>query len=619
MSRDVDDLFLGDQLLWSKYIPRAWRIVGGAHTQEKFPSKMPYKDERLWPREGHATFSALLDLLHFRLGWVSPGQGLLRWHEQGRDRSDPVLDLLGKLHGDGLDWFICWAAEFEGLSSPRELRARLPEFGGSDELHLSAHCRRSGYLRGYGAVPSALRRGRGVLVLDDYDGWWNAVAATPSEDFDPSIDVVVKSIGWMGSFRLSPATGIPHATAEEVHLWGWNEDLAGQLKAMIDDLTEADEVTPDLGTLPQMSTQVIAYIPNDDTTVSALRLSVSVGGQVLEDSLRIDGEWNRVDWDQEEGIWRDSMAYIVKPFALETLLRLSDSGTEICACLIEAAMKEPDAVVRSRRLGFTREHVSEFLKARGRREEEPSDLTTWLAAFLGGDQSCTANELLDRLVDLHEDARNQGPPLQRFLPDLPPDVEVSLDWDVLKEADPVQSLGWQRLRQFVAALVALTDDVVVISVDTGQFDSDVYVQLCREDDGALTLEAVSGAFLEPPLSPDAVDALHQLGWEDPPGEGLPNFVQYLESDRTAPGEVAGVLVETLRRAYSVKPSDSFEFAPLSHVRALLNGDFGPELAANPDLSPGRRARLPLGIAFPRDVGPTVDMSDPSSSAEGETS
>jgi hypothetical protein len=615
----MDRAFLGDQLLWSKYIPRAWRIVGGAHTQERFPSSMPYRDEQVWPRRAHATFSALLDLLYFRLGWVSPGRGLLRWHEEGRKPSDPVLNLMGKLRGDGLDWFICWAAEFEDLPAPRELRAQLPHFSDRDELHLSGHCHRSGYLRSHRATPVASRRERGVLLLDDYDGWWNAVAATPSEYFDPSINVVVKSIGWMGAYRLSPTTGIPHATSEEVHLWGWDEDLAAQLKGMFIDFVEDDEVVTDVSSLPQIGNQVIVYIPNDDTAVSALHLRVSVDGHVLEDSLRIDGDWHRVNWDEQEGIWRGSMAYVIKPFALETLLRLQDAGTEIDACLVEAAMKEPETDIWARSLWFTREHLSEFLKARGRREPEPSALTTWLREFLDGERSCTAKELLERLLDLHEDARNQGPPLQRFLPDLPPGTEVNLDWDALGQEGPSEELGWQRLTQFVAALVALTDDVVVISVDTGQFDSDVYVQLCREDDGALTLEAVSDAFLDPPLPPDTVDVLHQMGWEDPPGEGLPNFVQYLESDRTAPGEVAGILVETLRRAYSVKPSDSFRFAPLSHVRALLNGDFGAELAANPDLSPGRRARLPFGVTFPGDVGPSLDPPDASPSPEIDSS
>jgi hypothetical protein len=382
---------------------------------------------------------------------------------------------------------------------------------------------------------------------------------------------------------------------------------------MFEDFVE-DGGTPAGSGLPQVSSDVIVHIPNDDTAVSALQLRVSVDGQVLEDSLRIDGEWHRVNWDEQEGIWRGSMAYVIKPFALETLLRLHDAGTEIDACLIEAAMKEPETVISSRSLWFTREHLSEFLKARGRREAEPSALTTWLRGFLDGEHSCTAKELLERLIDLHEEARNQGPPLQRVLTDLPPGTEAALDWDALEQEGPSQRLGWRRLTQFVAALVALTDDVVVISVDTGQYDSDVYVQLCREDDGALTLEAVSDAFMEPPLPPDAIDVLREMGWEDPPGEGLPNFVQYLESDRTAPAEVAGILVETLRRAYSVKPSDSFRFAPLAHVRGLLKGDFGPDLAANPDLRASRRARLPLGMSFPRDVGPSVDSLDESASA-----
>lgn len=166
------------------------------------------------------------------------------------------------------------------------------------------------------------------------------------------------------------------------------------------------------------------------------------------------------------------------------------------------------------------------------------------------------------------------------------------------------SEGWTRLIEFVAALVALTDDVVVVSVDTRQYqDGDAYVQLCREDDGALTLEAVSSQFLDPPLAPDVINALHELGWQDPPGDGLPNYIQMRDAGDTAPGDVAALLVQTLRIAYSAEPGDLYQFAPVDLVEQLLRGDFGPRFMLDPDMPEARKADRHLGIRFPHDLAP----------------
>ena len=169
--------------------------------------------------------------------------------------------------------------------------------------------------------------------------------------------------------------------------------------------------------------------------------------------------------------------------------------------------------------------------------------------------------------------------------------------------NPQDLLGTDRLIKFVAALVALTSDIVVINVETERYPDGVYVQLCREDDGALTIEAVSNRYLTPPLTPDEITALHALGWEDPHEEDLPNYTRYLEPDQTAPGDVAEFLVRTLQQVYGTKPSDLHQFAPDTVVQSLLNGEHGPEFAMNPDLSDAQKARLFLGLRFPKDLNP----------------
>jgi hypothetical protein len=171
--------------------------------------------------------------------------------------------------------------------------------------------------------------------------------------------------------------------------------------------------------------------------------------------------------------------------------------------------------------------------------------------------------------------------------------------------NPQDLIGTERLIKFVAALIALTDDVVVIEVKTERYPDGVYVQLCREDDGALTIEAVSNRYLTPPLTPDEITALHALGWEDPYDEDLPNYVRYLEPEQTSPGEVAVFLVRTLQLVYGTKPSDLHQFAPVTLVRTLLKGEHGSEFAMNPNLSQAQKARLFLGLRFPEDLDPVV--------------
>jgi len=164
-------------------------------------------------------------------------------------------------------------------------------------------------------------------------------------------------------------------------------------------------------------------------------------------------------------------------------------------------------------------------------------------------------------------------------------------------------VGLERLVSFVAALVALTDDVVVVNVSSSDEHPEVYVQLCREDDGALTLEAVSNQFLSRELTPDQISTLHAMGWNDPVDGEMPNFHRFVPARETAPGEIAEFLVRTLINVYGTLPSDRHTFAPFHLASSLLNGAFGPELAANPDMNPARRARLMFGIHFPNDLAP----------------
>lgn len=135
---------------------------------------------------------------------------------------------------------------------------------------------------------------------------------------------------------------------------------------------------------------------------------------------------------------------------------------------------------------------------------------------------------------------------------------------------------WDPLVETLAAMITLSSEYVVLQVET-HYDGKCgpYVQTLQEADGALSLEAVSNEFLDPPLGPDAINTLLELGWSAPGDEeGLPNFRMFLDADLVEPGNVARFLVLTLRDAYLVTPNDTFELAPLDLFVEVVQGQFG---------------------------------------------
>ena len=225
----------------------------------------------------------------------------------------------------------------------------------------------------------------------------------------------------------------------------------------------------------------------------------------------------------------------------------------------------------------------------------PEDLTEPLRSFVTKGEPRRAGDITSSIMKLF-----------RWFHDPDQGVKAVIDSEIANAGariDPTAVLGTDRLVKFVSALVALTDDVVVINVTTERYPDDVYVQLCREDDGALSLEAVSSKFLNSPLTPDEISSLHSLGWEDPHDEDMPNYIRYLEADETSPGDVAEFLVKTLQSVYGAKPSDLHQFAPERLVKSLLNGEHGAEFAMNPHLSDAQKARLFMGLRFPHDLDP----------------
>ena len=135
--------------------------------------------------------------------------------------------------------------------------------------------------------------------------------------------------------------------------------------------------------------------------------------------------------------------------------------------------------------------------------------------------------------------------------------------------------SWSPLVKVLSAMITLAPSHVVLQVYTA-YDGDCgpYVQTLQEEDGALHVEAVSNAYVDPPIGPDATNTLLEMGWNPPDDDGLPNFHRLFASGDVRPGEVADFLLRTLRDVYLVTPNDEFECSPHELCEAIVQGECG---------------------------------------------
>ena len=124
----------------------------------------------------------------------------------------------------------------------------------------------------------------------------------------------------------------------------------------------------------------------------------------------------------------------------------------------------------------------------------------------------------------------------------------------MKEAN-----GWLEITEMFEKAISSADDLLIIDTETNRYEGcQPYLQICYEDDGAMTIEAVSNKFLSPALPPDAQNSLAELGWQLSEEEGLPNYFQFLHKEEADPKIIAQLFAQTFRTVYGVTPSDSFD-------------------------------------------------------------
>lgn len=248
----------GEQTEWGFVIPQMFRVLAdpdGGHEM----LRAPQRGDELEVACGYWT--ALIHLMTYTLGWIRPERGILAWQTvEGEPTDDPRLELLSHVWDDDgmLHWLHAWlygrhlkpvtdrlgelcgfvdddedtpmvegwddeqkeAADEAGIPAPISS-------GGYDPLHLSRHVagpleRPEGNVE---LIVSDPKQRRAVLLLDSMIGWYRALVDNgqqlpPLADRSWRVEVVVRPLGSLGTYRRSRETGIWFAGRHRYHLLG---------------------------------------------------------------------------------------------------------------------------------------------------------------------------------------------------------------------------------------------------------------------------------------------------------------------------------------------------------------------------------------------------------------
>lgn len=253
---DAQYLHLGEQAEWGIGIPKVFRALAAPRNHGSILAAPEPGDDI---SVACAYWTPLLHLLRYSFGWARPDLGLKWWYEASKPIDDPRLALIAEIWGaDGrLDWFAAWlwsdnwfgndsllnvhshAGQAEPVARDRnwiEEQRRAADAsgihapisaGGGNPLHLSSHC--NGPLDGQSgnALLVRTRRAerRAVLLLDSMRGWYRALRQQGTTlpalgDRSWRVEVVVKPVGFLGTYRRSSETGLWFAGRHRYHRHG---------------------------------------------------------------------------------------------------------------------------------------------------------------------------------------------------------------------------------------------------------------------------------------------------------------------------------------------------------------------------------------------------------------
>jgi serine/threonine protein kinase len=127
-----------------------------------------------------------------------------------------------------------------------------------------------------------------------------------------------------------------------------------------------------------------------------------------------------------------------------------------------------------------------------------------------------------------------------------PEVKVSTDSNFT-----TGEVSWENVEQtifqYLASRKGKQFNVEILSNEyTG-----IYFQGYSEPGGYITVEAASNISVQPPLQIENRKGMIKIGWE-PPSDGLPNFIKFLDLKESENSEIAKLFLETIRSGYFLK-------------------------------------------------------------------
>jgi hypothetical protein len=262
---DYSAYALGETGPWVWWLPMAWRAVADRSGDHRFPPEPHIVDRADTDAHAYALawWGPLLELLFLGSGWARPDLGLARWLDLGQPDEDPVLKVVKRWWGtrtaDVLAWSACspamsCLAEQIGESVGAPIRPvtlldlwadarRSPQWqsqwggGGGDEMHLCSHVHGASMPRDTtrrARILAALDANggpRAVLTLPSYAGWYTTLSRVGSGlptrvDGRPwRVEVVVRSLGWLGTYKYSWRTRRWFSGRHRWHELGLDEPL----------------------------------------------------------------------------------------------------------------------------------------------------------------------------------------------------------------------------------------------------------------------------------------------------------------------------------------------------------------------------------------------------------
>lgn len=245
---------LGGQAEWFWGVPGVFHAIAAPRAAHPVPAAPTHA-----PDEPHSQALGYWGALHYlllrRLGWSAPHRGLMRWYDAGKPTDDPTLALVaGIWDTDGfLDVYLAWLLRLQPrflhgetvvpqnpepldaawsrwleATVAREEQSPAPHFaltGGWNPLHLTGHI-------GEGGTPDPTstltvtdpQRNRAVFLTDTMDAWYDDLRTKfdtlPASTRSWRVEVVVRPVGVLGTFRRSTSTGLLFSGKHRYHAVG---------------------------------------------------------------------------------------------------------------------------------------------------------------------------------------------------------------------------------------------------------------------------------------------------------------------------------------------------------------------------------------------------------------